>query len=196
MKKITTFILILFTFSAFAQTPPTAESLKKEIDKYCKLSLAKDIDGLLDYMPYELFEVAPRDMMKNALEQSFNNEKLDLFFDKMEVTGISPITEKDKKYYARIDYSSVIRFGFTKMLAEMDDDAKKKFIENVDVAYKKQFGEKNIKFNAMTNTYTVSVINHSFAIYNSDWKFIGDEAQTKMLVDKIVPEEVQKKLKN
>ncbi len=194
MKKITTFVLLILSFSAFTQTAPTAESLKKEIDKYCKLSLAKDVDGLLDFMPDELFEMAPRDAMKEALEQSLNSDKVDIYFDKIDATAISPIIELEKKYYARIDYSSIIRFGFAKMIAEMDDDTQKQFVSNVDEAYKKQFGEKNIKYNATTKTYTVSVSNHSFAIYNNKWKFIGDEDKTKVLVNKIVPEEVQKKL--
>jgi hypothetical protein len=107
MKKIV-FLFLLglgLNIGAYAQTQSEVEALLSEYEEAMK---QKEWLKSLDYIYPALFDVVPREMMEETLEQSFNSPDFSISFEDLTLTEVSDIYEETDLSYCFASYSLVM----------------------------------------------------------------------------------------
>src|SRR5688572_2173154 len=113
MKIITalTFVII-FSFTGLSQTNDSVD-LKKRLENYMALTVKKDFDKVMDYVHPSLFKMATRDQLKEALENAYSTKEMEINFDSMYVSAITPEFMLGQTGYRKVDYYMIMTMRFT-----------------------------------------------------------------------------------
>ncbi|OJJ23625.1 hypothetical protein BKI52_04490 [marine bacterium AO1-C] len=189
MKKLlnTLWVLCLCVSVTYAQSSQDAKTLKAALSDYLNIIQKKDIDGILDYMPPQMFELAPRAQMKEELGKgSFQNMTL----QKVEIRKVSSVMKHNKAKYALAEY-------FSEAVLQVPKEEENR-LETMVTVMKSMLGEDKVKVDKAKRQITMSIISKMYAINSPEvkgWKFIQKDDGSEAFLEKIVPKEVQEKLK-
>ncbi len=197
MKTLSLTLLTLFlSVSVFSQTHKTV--LTKEANMYFEYMSNQNFDGVLDYMYPKIFESAPRESMKQGMEQMFNAEDMKIQFLSNNVTKITDQTEADGINYAAIFYDSTMKMTFLSELNQPKEE-REGFLMFMKATMESQFGEGNVTEEKEEMALIIKMSATMFAIndpqYDS-WKFLGNDDAMKTLVSTIIPDRVKTELLN
>jgi hypothetical protein len=104
------FLLCFFTFSAKGKSQYAKDSTEmiSRLEIFIKNNRLMDFDKVLDYTYPKLFSIAPREQIKEAMENAFNNEELGISLDSIKIVRIYPVFAISQNRYAKLTYSMMI----------------------------------------------------------------------------------------
>ncbi len=196
MKKtvqIITVFLLLVT-AAGAQTKQDSLDLRRDMESYKRVSLNLHYDSLLFFMPPATFELAPKEAIKEQLQSAFENEVINIGFEKFDYQKPTSVGKAGEHLYALIPYDAAL----TMTAVDTSDAATNGMIF---MAMQTQFGSANVKKMPNKSLYITTPNKRMIAIKSpghTSWKFIEDkrggnlpgDEQTQGMVDMVIPKEV------
>ena len=167
------------------------ESVQSEIEDrlngYLAKTNEKDWEGSFDYLHPIIFDIAPREQMIAAFEQ-MDATGFNILVEDSEITGFQNLVDWEGQRYTKFAYDcdmQVILGGEQfqdPMVAEM---MQQQMIQ--------QYGEDNVVFDSLNNTFDVNAQREVWAITGEDdrWYFVEENPQLYLVLDQIVPDTVQ-----
>lgn len=186
MKKLLFVLSIFFSVNVFSQSSDAA--LNKRLSEYMSLSKDMNIKELMEYMYPRLFELAPKEQLKEALEKAYNSTEIEIKLDSLTLGKVEPVSKFSKGSFTKFSYTVKMRMKL--LSAEME--------KNTDMilqSFKTSFGEKNVSYDEATKFFWVYQAKSGIAIkdnYSKNiWTMLGLEKDQSL--NKIVPAEIKKK---
>ncbi|MDW3647713.1 MAG: hypothetical protein R8P61_11650 [Bacteroidia bacterium] len=191
---------ILFIFSGFLQAQPeaTEENLSATLTEYISLVENMDLGGTVEYLHPKLFEMAPKEMLKQAMEQAFADSSISFRMYDGEISKIHDILTVEEGSYALVDYKFTMDMQFK--LDESNPDSVDSDLESIEMTgsiLAMQHGEENVSLDKESRTLTITANNTMYAILEDgfdSWKFLEKKPNMMGLLDQIIPESVKEKL--
>jgi hypothetical protein len=139
------FIICFLAFSTQGKSQYAKDSAEMitRLETFMQHNRLMDFDKVLDYTYPKLFTIAPREQVKEAMENAFNNEEIAITLDSIKVVKIYPIFAASQHRYAKLTYSMIIN-----MRPNGEDSTDiTMFLELMQT----QFGEKNVTIDKTGN---------------------------------------------
>jgi hypothetical protein len=140
-------VICFLTLSIQGKTQYAKDSaeMATRLEIFMQNNRLMDIDKVLDYTYPKLFTIAPREQVKEAMENAFNSEELIIKLDSLKIVKIHPVFAVNQNRYAKITYSMIINM---QLKGEGKDSADiKMFLEIMQT----QYGEKNVTIDKSGN---------------------------------------------
>lgn len=181
MLRSILFCLVLFiSTTAFSQA--YKDSVKVQFLRYTDLLIKKKFAQSANYMNPGFFKLIPKDQLVAAMEQVFNNPDMEFFMEKPEVIAVGDNKVANNHNYVKLQYSHYLSMRFKE---KQDSAVMKK-------AFGHQFGEKNVTYDAATDTYKIFVVKDVIANSTNQrsWTFVVVEEKQKPMLEQFIPKEV------
>ncbi len=193
MRNILTLIICIASFSTIAQVSKSdIKNIQSKLEDNQRLTNANDWNGLMDGVYPKLFDIVPKETMVQMFAQ-FETMGLKMGMSDLEVGEIQFMEKEASERFFFVPYSAQIQMTFTK--EEMRSD---EMLGMFKQQFNTQFGEDNVSFEAETFTFDIFQKKHMIAVNNSEgdtWHIMDyDPATAGLIMDKILPEAVLKKL--
>lgn len=188
MKKITLLASLLLTLNyLFAQT--AKQNVERDFNNYSQLISENKIDDALEYANPKLFEIIPKESMKNLLEVVFKMPNLEYKISTPIIEEISDAIKIQNIDYIKIKYTSPIEMKFKDL--DLSDENKLLMMQN---SFENKFGKGNVVFDKETGFFKINAKKEVVASSTDDknnWKFITvDNQRMKTFLEKIIPAEI------
>lgn len=187
MKKILlVWVACLLLITTYAQNSKEAI---KQFNDYSQLVLDKQFDKALDHVHEGIFEIAPREQMKAILEQTLNNDMMEVEMSMPEVQGVSAIKKIENTHYLKFISKNIVKMRFSTQAIGEGEAA----INQVKQGLVAQFGEANVAYDNTTRFFSVTAIKPVIAtsVDKKDWKFVTiDSEQLIPMLEKFIPKEI------
>jgi len=147
--KIFALLILFLGFAVDMQAQDTA--LVNRLNAVLKHTKAKEYDKIMDYTYSKLFEIVPREIMKDAMEQSFDTDEFMIELDSMKIETIYPIFVIDDTSYVVVQHTMLMRMKYT----EPFDTVNKENTSLLVTLMEARFGEGNVRFDALANSLNI-----------------------------------------
>ncbi|OJJ21118.1 hypothetical protein BKI52_11155 [marine bacterium AO1-C] len=192
MKRIALSFLIACSVTlSYAQSPK--DNLKKDFNNYIGLSIKKDFEKSMDYIVEDFFDIVPKDQMVAQFERAFNDPGLEIKLEDPKILKISALEKIDKKHYAIIKYSNILKM---KVLPQGKDETEKDLkqkAELIKAAFAKQPGIESLKYDEKNHSFEAKVIEKVCGVSNDEgkqWKFVKLDKSAFFILEKFIPKEI------
>jgi len=187
MKKLLLVcVACLLLITTYAQDSKEAI---KQFNAYSQLVLDKEFDKALDHVHEGIFEIAPREQMKEILEQTFNNNMMEVEMSMPEVKGVSATKKIENTHYIKFISKNIVKMRFSTQAIGEGEAA----INQVKQGLVAQFGEENVAYDSVTRFFSVTAVKPVIATSTDkkDWKFVTiDSEQLIPMLEKFIPKEI------
>lgn len=184
MKNLTIgILLLLLNVSLYSN-----EQIKSTFLEYFAVMNTKDFDKALDYMYPKFFEIAPKDLMVQQFESSFNNPDMMLSMANPEIISISEVKniESENLKFATVSYKFDMIFDFSN---SGNPDA----LDATFGIFQTKYGEENVSKDSENKTITTRTDGKMFALSSPEfdgWKFLENKESMGPMFKSILPEEI------
>ena len=187
------FLFVLFTLSGLLNIT-SAQSDEDAIrsmllEEYFERLGDQQISEALDHVHPDLINILGKDMFVSQYQQMFNAPGVDISMEGFSVDTVSATFNYDQAKYALVDYGFKMTF-----VVDMSNDEDGLLHGILLGTYKRQFGQENV-MSETEGTYVIQINREMFAVQNPKfvgWKILDFEEGLRMIIDKIIPEEVFK----
>lgn len=188
MKKlifITGFILSLnLTFAQSAK-----QNVERDFMNFNQLISEKKIDDALEYTNPKIFEIIPKESIKNLLEAVYNMPNIEYKTSKPIISEISDVKRIENIDYIRIEYISPIVMKIKNL--NLNEESK---IHSILNSFESKFGKGNVTFDKVSGVFKINAKKVVIASSNTginNWKFVTvDNPRMKTILKKIIPAEI------
>jgi len=195
MKKLFNFkiIVLIVAVSTIQYTfgQDYKKNIKSDFIKFNDLINNRQFEKSTEYMLPEFFELVSKSQLISLMKQIFNNPDFEILVEKPNSITIDDSRKINNKFYSLISYSYDMKMKY-KNKSDSDD---KQMQELLLKSFEKTFGKENVNFNSVTNYYSIHQNKNAYAISNNgtdSWKFIEIDKQQKVLLEKLLPQEIIK----
>lgn len=180
---------------------PADTSLARVLDAYLLACQRKDVPFIMDHVHPEVFKVMPKAALTETMEKSMNDPEFPTAIDTVVLLrSKGPLVSDGITYYA-ITYENHMRmhaFPETGADGATVDAAEQAGTDRTMLAlFQLTYGKDNVHFDPETRDYRMTSKSTMFAVLDPSldgWKFITYKAGMEVLMDRIVPERVRRKL--
>ena len=184
LRQILLFLSIAFSSCIYAQS--YKDSVKVQFLRYTDLLVNKEYSKSTDYLNPEFFKIIPKSQLIAIMEKAYNNPAMDFEIESPSVTLIDDNQVIGSANYVKLQYSNYLKMHFKTSDGSKQDTALTKR------ALEAQFGQNNVTYDAIKDTYrifvTKNVIAHSKDKLN--WTFVVVEDKQKPILEKFIPKEL------
>lgn len=159
------------------------DSVTERLNQYFQATEAQDWDGVIDLLYPRLFELAPKEDMRQTLAD-MNGNGISLEMSGFEIKRISAPLEHEEERFAKVDYSGKMRIKFTSE-AYQTPEMVGALTDNFNASY----GPGQVRYEIETGIFHISVNKSMYAIAQSgttEWYFIDTEGEAGMM-EQIIP---------
>lgn len=189
MKYLLFLLAPLFAIPLIGQND-VQEEVKAVCNEYFKVVEEKDIEGTLNLMHPILFELAPREMIAQAMEDMAKDEVIQVELTDNEILKVSEVIEQKGKKFVFVDY----RFVMKMVMKDLDFDDEE-MMDEMKAMYDEMYGEENVKINEENKSIDIIATNEMFLIEEGEgWKFLENKENMGTVIEKVIPKEVIKEL--
>ena len=155
MKRIFLLVALISSFFSFGQSEDMyltevemndarETTLINFVNDYFKIAKALDLDKMLDLTHPGIFEVSPRDLIKEQLNSAFDNDYFKMDFTNIEFAGVEDVySYQDIDYYLTL-YNSTFKMAFKKT-EDQTDEAFEDYMKYLMELYTVQFKDDEVK---------------------------------------------------
>ena len=186
-KLIASFIIVFVSLQMHSQT---IEPLKLEIEKIYQATVVLDYDAILDATYPKVFEIVPKEQMKEVLKSTFNGVegiKIKLL-PTLPVFSFGEIFKIDNQSFCLVDHN---------LSMQLTMDEKMEDVEMMISIFKSTLETEKVTFDEPNNTFTIHKRSTMIGIYdeftNNSWKFLNKD-KNNVLANKLLSEKVIKTL--
>lgn len=196
MKYLIFSVLLLLCPDASAQSTREQKAmLERDLNTYRRVSLALNFDSIFQFLPPAMFEIVPRDSLKEMMLSMMENKDLSMIFTKLDYKGKHKVKKAGDHYYSLIQYDGG-------MDIKLKEEADETFITILKTVMKRQFGSDNVVAEGKSLLHITMPDKQLIGFKTRDdqhWYFVEDKrASSKpselIMMDSIVPEAVRKAL--
>lgn len=200
MQKILSVILLLFAINcSYAQqqtetinmvevSPEKTEQIKQFFAIYFDESKHLNIDAILEKTHPSLFELFPKQAMKNELENSFNNPSFQIAFNAMSLNKIDKAFDFQGIDYYIVSYYSEMKITFNKEIDQTDGQFND-YMKRLLPIFQSQFEGQIVEF--VNNSFIVKG-NKKIIVINDPlllgFKMLELKPELKVFYTKMLPE--------
>ena len=176
-------LLLAFSNSLIAQI--YKDSIEVQFLRYTELLVKKEFAKSTDYINPGFFKIIPKAQLITVIEKTYNNPALDFTIEKPSIVSIGNIKTFGDNNFVKLQYSNYLSMHFK------NDDGKKQDIPLTQKALRVQFGQDNVSYDELTDTYRIFVIKNVVAnsIDMHNWTFLVVEEKQKPILEKFIPKE-------
>jgi len=194
-KTLLLFSVFLSANFLFAQDDAAKTEIKTAFDGYFATLKSKDNTAAMDYIYPKLFDMVPKQMMIELMDQMYADTTMEIWFDNPQLQDISEIVKVEDGRYALVSYS----FQMYIKLLEVDETEgeEESVIAMTHSMYNQMFGVENVKLLEGENTFSIFTENKLISINDElteGWKFLEKNETMAPLLQQILPAEVLEKL--
>ena len=192
MKLVLVLVALGLGLSLNAQVDSDERDLRKRLDAYMEHTHKKNFDKLMDYMHPSLFDLAPRALLVQTLNETFSAKEVAIGYDSLAITAISPDFLHNNSQYRKVEYYFIMAMKFTDKDIAEDTSLTEQIIDGL----KEDFGDGEIIYDKKRAVYIIKASDILLAIKDpgKEWLFLGYESDNKLL-QKLYPVEVRKHFK-
>ena len=186
MKK-TLLLLSFLSISLFSFCQDAA--LTARLNSFIKANDELNFDMILDFTYPKVFTIAPREKMKEALEEGFNSEEIKMKMYSMQIQKVFPIFTMGEGTYAKVKYSFVLYMTFKTSEDEENPQEQNEFMLSM---LGETYGKDNVSFDPVTKAIKIRVNSEMAAIkdeYAKEWCFmdmLNNKAMNETMLDKTI----------
>lgn len=177
------------TLSAQTLDTITENQIRAKLDTYFVATDAKDWDTVLDMIYPKLFDLAPRESIRQQFT-SLEGGGMDFSFFDVIIGDITDPVDYEEERFILLDYEH--KMGISLIDTSMQAAATAMFS-----IFQGQYGEENVTFDEANSKFTVRVSKKMLAVIptdTSDWRFVDIDPKQPAVLNLLIPEEVLKKL--
>ena len=179
-------IIVLQTITAFSQDMAT---LKTEALKSYKASVTMNFDDIFETTYPKLFDVIPKDQMKEMFSQMMENEQFTLKLVEVEPNfSFSEIKTVENKKFCIINHRNALVMTFKSPIVE---------VEEMKNSFKEIMGAETIDFDKATNSFRVEsraiLLAVSDELTKGTWKFLNKDKDN-VIFAMVFNDKIQKEL--
>ncbi len=191
MRYYLLFMICLLSGTLSAQTLDTIteNQIRAKLDTYFVATDDKDWDAVLDMLYPKLFELAPRESVKQQFT-SLEGGGMDFRFFDVIIGDMTDPVDYEEERFILLDYEH-------KMGISLIDTSMQAAATTMLSIFQGQYGEENVSFDEAKSEFTVRVVKKMLAVTPADtvdWRFVDFDPKNPAVLTLLVPEEVQKKL--
>lgn len=186
--------ILFLTFCTIGMAQEYKKDIETEFTKYLNSIVNMEFDKSVGYITPEFFEIVSKSQMIKLMEQTFHNPEMQFKIKNPQIIKINDSKKIDDRYYSLLTYSNQMDIKFNSEAKETEEE-KETRINLTKLSLERTFGAKNVKYNKETGTFEIQSQKDVYAISkngNTDWKFLVIERNQKLILDKILPEELLK----
>ena len=198
MKNLVLFFLLLISnFNLFSQSDK--EMVLQTFAEYTTHVSNKDNANLVEYLHPGMFEIAPKEMLIEMMDNAFADKTIAMDFGEMRIDSLSEIMFDKTNKYCLLYHN----FDLTMKMLPTNDSQEAMNITRETAAMTNKFmqqsyGKENVEFDEENASFKILVSSKTFAI-NDDkskgWKFIEAKKDSHSILKTILPESVFKIVK-
>lgn len=146
-KRLSTVFLCLLCASIWAQINPYEKDIKTVYDTIAAATHRGDWDKVLDHTYSKIFEIAPREQMRELIAKTFTDTsimKVTIVEGKADSVSKDTFLMNDELFVLLYD-SKQMQFVITQALSEPEKDHEMMFSMMKSI-FIKQYGEENVRF--------------------------------------------------
>lgn len=191
MRYFLLFTICLLSSPLCAQTLDTIteNQIRAKLDTYFVATDAKDWDAVLDMIYPKLFELAPRESVRQQFS-SLEGGGMDFSFFDVVIGDMTNPVDFEAERFILLDYSH--KMGITLIDTSMQAAA-----TSMLSLFQGQYGEDKVTYDESKNAFTVQVAKKMLAVSpidSSDWRFVDFDPKNSSVLTLLIPEAVQKQL--
>lgn len=174
---------LLFSLMLSAQQADTYSLIANRLAEYGRLTMDADLDGLLELTDPELFEIVPREVLRQQLAGLRSDEKMQVVFSDFTVDNINELVSRDGIDYVPITFHHQLTF---RMISP--DYCKPEVLHRLARMMEKSYGKAIVDEAAATVELTAR--KSMFAIRRGakkNWYFVEYRPENSAMVDLLVP---------
>jgi hypothetical protein len=163
--------------------------LADRLAQYARLTMSWEVDSLLDLTDPQLFEIVPREAVRNQLARLTSDEDLNVKFGEFTIDEIGEIVTYQSDSYSPIKCHQKIVFT---LLSEKYKAPE--FRQRMLRMLQKSHGSRNVRYNEKEQTISVVAVKSLFAIRrgkNATWHFVEYRPENAGLLDLLLPPAVR-----
>lgn len=188
MKQIIAILAPFIGLISFGQEIDINSEIKKDFNDYYNLIAERKIDNALEYSNPKLFEIIPREQMKNLMEAVYKMPNIEY------KTGIPTFLKFDEiKKIENVNYVKFYIISPIEMKFKDIENSEEKVLQ-MTKNFEMKFGVGNVQFDKENGFYKINakktiIANNENNLLN--WKFVTvDNPKMKLLLEKIIPSEL------
>ncbi len=186
MKK-TLLLLTFLTVSLFSFSQDAA--LTARLNSFIKANDDMDLDLILDFTYPKVFTIAPREKLKEALEEGFNSEDVKVTLDSMQILKVFPAFTIGEGTFAKVKYSFNMFMTFKESENKENQQEENEFMLSM---MSETYGKDNVSFDPVLKAIKIKVNSEMAAIkdeHTKEWCFmdlINNKAMNEIMLDKTI----------
>ena len=186
MKK-SLLLLAFLTATIFSFSQDAA--LTARLNSFIKANDEMNLDMILDFTYPKVFTIAPREKLKEALEEGFNGEDVKVVMDSMQIQKVFPVFTLGEGTFAKIKYSFVMFMTFKESENEENQQEDNEFMLSM---LGETYGQDNVSFDHLRKAIKIKVNSEMAAIkdeYAKEWCFmdmVNNKAMNEIMLDKTI----------
>ena len=188
MKQFITILAFLQTLISFGQEANVNNEIKKDFNDYFNLIAERKIDDALNYSNPKLFEIVPREQMKNLMEAVYKMPNIEYKTGIATFLKFEELKKIENVNYVKFYIKSPIEMKFT------DIKNTEEKIAQMTKNFEAKFGVGNVEFDKESGFYKINAEKIIIASSDNellDWKFVTvDNPKMKILLEKFIPKEL------
>lgn len=184
--RIIILLLLIFPLTVQAQH---REEITSTFNEYLSYMENGEFNKSLDYLPEKFFQIVPREQMKAAIDQSFNNPAFAISMENGTINSISDDVTVEGTQYAALNYSA-------KMTIRMKEGADPSMFPMLRQSFEQQVGADKMTVNEEEKSIVVDQTSDMYAIKTDggSWKFVENNPQLGQVLQQIIPAEAIEQL--
>ena len=189
-----TILLLAISITSFAQD--YKKNIKSEFTEYLNSIVNMEFEKSMEYITPEFFEIIPKSQMIKLMEQTFNNPAMEFEIKNPKILNVQDSENINKKYYSLLTYSNQMNMKINNEEEETEDEMKMR-INMLKLSFENTFGSGNVIYNEETGFFEIQSKKDVYAISDNgqtNWKFLVVEKKQKLILEKILPEQLAEKI--
>jgi hypothetical protein len=180
MKKVIIALLVcIFSLALKAQNRYETD-LKALHTEMAEATKARNLDRILDLTLPQIFKIAPRENLKEAMEKAlWGDEDVKIDITKSIIDSVSrDILETKEGIYVLIFETKEMKMTFARDSSQTDD-SHAEMLESMKGTFTIMYGEENIALDSASSTLTIGLKNGRLLAFNespskakADWRFL------------------------
>ena len=186
MKQIITILAFFQALISYGQVNVNDE-IKKDFNHYFNLIAERKIDDALNYSNPKLFEIVPKEQMKNLMEAVYKMPNIEYKTGIATFLKFEELKKIENVNYVKFYIISPIEMKFTDI--ENTDEKISQMTKNFEA----KFGVGNVEFDKESGFYKIKAEKVVIASSDNelDWKFVTvDNPKMKVLLESFIPKEL------
>lgn len=188
MKQIIIFLAFFQTLISLGQEISVNNEIKKDFNDYFNLIAERKIDEALNYTNPKLFEIVPKEQMKNLMESVYKIPNIEYKTGIATFLKFEELKKIENVNYVKFYIISPIEMKFNDI--ENTDEKKLQMTKNFEA----KFGIGNVEFDKKSGFYKINAEKVIIASCDNElleWKFVTvDNPKMKVLLGKFIPKEL------